>query len=164
MDPSGNTGEFVGRLYDLGEILAVIEAMAKTGYSAAKQATPAGIATSIIFKPSKAGETEKDLKNDVEFQKFLSGGGTGDPNKGNKKKDKKDNKQSEKYSLKKIKNDKEANKIAKKLGYKGAEALKEDFVPRSGAKFNIKYDSKTHEIVLESIKGGIQVPTGLFLK
>ncbi|MGN9163743.1 hypothetical protein ACTNDY_00460 [Tissierellaceae bacterium HCP3S3_D8] len=59
--------------------------MAKTGYSAAKKATPAGIATSIIFKPSKAGETEKDLKNDVEFQKFLSGGGTGDPNKGNKK-------------------------------------------------------------------------------
>ncbi|MGN9163740.1 hypothetical protein ACTNDY_00445 [Tissierellaceae bacterium HCP3S3_D8] len=64
--------------------------MAKTGYSAAKQATPAGIATSIIFKPSKAGETEKDLKNDVEFQKFLSSGGTGDPNKENKKKDKKD--------------------------------------------------------------------------
>ncbi len=85
MDPSGNAGEFVGRLYDLGEILAIIEAMAKTGYSAAKQATPAGVATSIIFKPSKAGETEKDLKNDVEFQKFLSGGGTGDPNKGNKK-------------------------------------------------------------------------------
>ena len=69
-----------------------------------------------------------------------------------------------KVSLKKIKNNKEANKLAKKLGYDGAEELKKDFVGRDGAKFDIKYDSKTGEIYLESIRDGVQVATGMFKK
>jgi hypothetical protein len=60
-------------------------------------------------------------------------------------------------------NNKEANKMAQDLGYEGAEQLKDDFVPGNGAKFNIKYDSKTGEVVLESIKeSNIQVSTGLY--
>ena len=67
-----------------------------------------------------------------------------------------------KPSLKPFKNNKEANKIAEKLGYDGAEDLKEAFVGSQGSKFNIKYDTKTNEIFLESIKTGVQVPTGLY--
>ena len=67
-----------------------------------------------------------------------------------------------KLSLKTLKNNKEANSLAQKLGYKGAEELKKDFVGRAGAKFNIKYDSKTGEIILESIKDStVKVRTGL---
>jgi hypothetical protein len=67
-----------------------------------------------------------------------------------------------KYSLKPFKNNKEANKVAQKLGYGGAEELKHDFVGNQGSKFNNKYDSFTGELILESIKDSIQVPTGLF--
>ncbi len=65
-------------------------------------------------------------------------------------------------SLKTIGSNKEANKLAQKLGFDGAEDLKKAFVGKAGARFNIKYDSKTGEIFLESIKDGIQVETGLF--
>ncbi|ELK8000288.1 hypothetical protein RVZ25_001656 [Listeria monocytogenes] len=69
-----------------------------------------------------------------------------------------------KYDLKKVKNNKEANKIAKEFGYEGAEDLKQSYVGKGAiSKFNMKYDSKTGEIVLESIKDtSIQVPTGLY--
>ena len=164
-DPSGNFGELVGSLYEKSDILAAIAALVQSGFQTLKNVTSAGVTINILLKPENAGETDDDLKNDVEFQKWLSGGSTGDPNNGNNKKnDKKDNKQPQNYSLKKFKNNNEANKIARKLGYEGAEALKEDIVPGAGAKFNMKYDSKTHEIVLESIQSGIQVATGLFSK
>ncbi|MBC1210558.1 hypothetical protein HB815_06430 [Listeria booriae] len=70
------------------------------------------------------------------------------------------------YDLKKVKNNKEANKLAKEFGYEGAEDLKESYVGKGAiSKFNMKYDSKTGEIVLESIKDtSIQVPTGLYKK
>ena len=66
-------------------------------------------------------------------------------------------------SLKKVKNNKEANKVAKKFGYSGAEELKQDFVFKDGAKFNMMIDTESGEIVLVSIKDSrIQVHTGLF--
>ena len=55
-------------------------------------------------------------------------------------------------SLKKVKNNKEANKIAKEFGYDGAEDLKKDFVFKDGAKFNIMIDTETGEVVLVSIR------------
>jgi len=68
-----------------------------------------------------------------------------------------------KYSLKTLNNN-AANKLAKDFGYINAEAFKESFVGKKAiSKFNIKYDSKTGEIVLESVqKGGAQIPTGLY--
>lgn len=66
-------------------------------------------------------------------------------------------------SLKKVKNNKEANKVAKEFGYEGAEELKQDFVFKDGAKFNMMIDTETGEVVLVSIKdSSIQVHTGLF--
>ncbi len=65
-------------------------------------------------------------------------------------------------NLKKISNNKEANKIAKKLGYKGAEALKAEFVSQ-GSKFNMMKNTKTGEIILQAIEGSAQVATKLFV-
>ncbi|MCH1939864.1 RHS repeat domain-containing protein [Holdemania massiliensis] len=66
-------------------------------------------------------------------------------------------------SLKKVKNNKEANKVANEFGYEGAEELKQDYVFKDGAKFNMMIDTETGEIVLVSIKDSkIQVRTGLF--
>ena len=62
-----------------------------------------------------------------------------------------------------MKNNKEANKVAKEFGYDGAEQFKEDFVFKDGAKFNMMIDTETGEVVLVSIKdSSIQVHTGLF--
>jgi len=56
-----------------------------------------------------------------------------------------------------------ANSIAQKFGYEGAEALKADFVGKSGSLFNMMYDTKTGEIILQSIKdSAVKVFTGLF--
>ena len=69
-----------------------------------------------------------------------------------------------KSQLKKIGSNSAANKAAKEVGYESAEAFKEDFVGKSNiSKFNMKYDPKTREIILESIKGSTQVPTGYYL-
>ncbi|WP_313758004.1 RHS repeat-associated core domain-containing protein [Tissierella sp.] len=164
IDPSGNAGELTGKLYELGEIITAIGKIAGTGYKLSKEFTPVGIFGVIVSKPTYAGETETDLKNDKEFQKWINGGGTSDPNKGNNKKNKRDNKQDEKHSLKKFKNNKEANKMAKKFGYDGAEDLKEAFVGKDAiSKFNMHYDTKTGEIILVLIQDtGIKLSTGLF--
>ena len=78
------------------------------------------------------------------------------------------NKKKTKVSLRSIKNNATANKIAKKLGYTGktpAESLKNDFVPGAGQKFNMKYDSKTKQIILVSIKNSsVKIYTGLYIK
>ena len=67
-------------------------------------------------------------------------------------------------SLKKVGSNKEANKIAQENGFNSAEDLKEDYVGKSSiSKFNMKYDPKTGEIILESIKDtSVQVHTGLY--
>ena len=56
-----------------------------------------------------------------------------------------------------------ANSITQQLGYNGAEALKADFVGKSGSRFNMMYDTKTGEIILQNIKdSAIKIFTGLF--
>lgn len=59
-------------------------------------------------------------------------------------------------------NDK-AKKIAEKLGYRSAEELKEDYVPKYEVdKYDIKYDKKTKELFLVRKDGrGEPIPTGL---
>ena len=60
------------------------------------------------------------------------------------------------------KNNKEANKQAQKHGYKDAHELKADYVGKSNvSKYDMKYDTKTGEIYLESKDGKTQIPTGL---
>lgn len=67
-----------------------------------------------------------------------------------------------KPSNKPYKNNKEANKQAQKQGYKDAHELKEDYVGKSNvSKYDMKYDTKTGEIYLESKDGKTQIPTGL---
>ena len=84
--------------------------------------------------------------------KSIGGSTPANPNPGN----------GQKYSLKKITGKNEANKVAQKNGYKNAEALKDEFAPGNGAKFNICRDTKTGELILQSIKGNVQIPTGLY--
>lgn len=104
----------------------------------------------------KAGEIVDGAKETAEKatdwikEKFGGGSSNGKP--------------TQKPSLKIFKNNKEANKMAEKFGYDNTEALKEAFVGKSNiSKFNMKYDTKTGEIFLESIKdSSIQVSTGLF--
>ncbi len=68
----------------------------------------------------------------------------------------------DKPSNKPYKNNKEANKQAQKQGYKDAHDLKKDYVGKENvSKFDMKYDTKTGEIYLESKDGKIQIPTGL---
>lgn len=70
-----------------------------------------------------------------------------------------------KKSGKPYKNGKEANKQAQKQGYKDSHDLKEAYVGKKDvAKYDMKYDTKTGEIYLESKNGKIQVPTGLYNK
>lgn len=70
----------------------------------------------------------------------------------------------EKHSLKNFKNNKKANEAAQQFGYETAEELKDDYVPGNGAKFNMKYDSVTHEIILERIQDtSVLIHTNLFL-
>ena len=79
-----------------------------------------------------------------------------------KKKNVADNKGNYKPSNKPYKNNKEANKQAQKQGYKDAHELKEDYVGKSNvSKYDMKYDTKTGEIYLESKDGKTQIPTGL---
>ena len=67
-------------------------------------------------------------------------------------------------SLKKIRSNKEANRIARELEYEGAEELKADFVS-DGAKFNMMIDTQTGEIVLVSIKNSsVMVRTSLYIR
>lgn len=55
------------------------------------------------------------------------------------------------------------NLQGQEIGYDGAEQLKEDFVFKDGAKFNMMIDTETGEVVLVSINDSpIQVHTGLF--
>ncbi|WP_314065402.1 DUF4279 domain-containing protein [uncultured Vagococcus sp.] len=67
-------------------------------------------------------------------------------------------------SYKIVKNNKEANKLAKKNGNEGAEALKEEYVGRgNGTLFNMHIDTSTSEIILIKINdSSIKVSTGLF--
>ncbi len=60
-------------------------------------------------------------------------------------------------------NDKAA-KIAEKLGYKNAEELKEDYVPKYEVdKYDIKYNKETKELFLVRKDGrGEPIPTGLY--
>lgn len=68
-------------------------------------------------------------------------------------------------SLKKISGNKQANEIAKKCGYEGAEDLKEAFLGNQGAKFNMMIDTTTGEIVLVSITdSGNIIHTELFYR
>ncbi len=65
-------------------------------------------------------------------------------------------------SNKPYKNSKEANKQAQKQGYIDAHDLKEAYVGKDNiSKYDMKYDTKTGEIYLESKNGKIQIPTGL---
>ncbi len=63
------------------------------------------------------------------------------------------------------KNNKEANKQAQKQGYKDAHDLKADYVGKKNvSRFDMKYDTKTGQIYLESKDGKIQISTGLINK
>lgn len=44
----------------------------------------------------------------------------------------------------------------------GSFLLTADNVPGNGSKFNIYRNTKTGELILKSIEGNVQVPTGLF--
>jgi RHS repeat-associated protein len=80
------------------------------------------------------------------------------PNPNGNKKGNSDTKQ----QLNKLKKNSDANKIAEEYGYKKAEDFKQEYVGKQNvSKFNIKYNPKTGEIVLEAIQGGKQVSTGL---
>ena len=68
-----------------------------------------------------------------------------------------------KPSNKPYKTNKLANEQAKKHGYKDAHDLKEDYVGKANvSKFDMKYDTETGEIYLESKDGRTQIATGLF--
>ena len=70
-----------------------------------------------------------------------------------------------KPSNKPYKNNKEANEQAQKQGYKNAHDLKADYVGKPNvSKYDMKYDTQTKEIYLESKDGKIQIPTGLIHK
>lgn len=55
-----------------------------------------------------------------------------------------------------------ADRIAKALGYKSAEELKGEYVVYV-AQWDMKYDVKTKEIVLENHNTGDTEPTGLYI-
>lgn len=55
-----------------------------------------------------------------------------------------------------------ADKIAKALGFNSAEQLKGEYV-HEVAKWDMKYDVKTQEIVLENHNTGETEPTGLYI-
>jgi len=68
-----------------------------------------------------------------------------------------------KRSLTLIRGNTQANKIAQQHGFRGAEDLKRSIVGRDNISlFNIHRDTKTGELILKSIRGNIQIPTGLF--
>lgn len=70
-----------------------------------------------------------------------------------------------KPSTKPYKNNKKANEQAQKHGYDNAHDLKESYVGKKNiAKLDMKYDTRTGEIYLESKDGKIQIPTGLYHK
>ncbi len=70
-----------------------------------------------------------------------------------------------KPSNKPYKNNKEANRQAQKQGYKDAHDLKADYVGKPNvSKYDMKYDTQTKEIYLESKDGKTQIPTGLIHK
>ena len=70
---------------------------------------------------------------------------------------------SDSNSLRKISGNKEANNVARRNGYPNAEALKRDYVQNAGSKFNIMRNTRTGELVLQSINGNIKIPTGLYM-
>ena len=68
-----------------------------------------------------------------------------------------------KPSLKPYGSNQRANEQAQKQGYDDAHDLKESYVgPKEVAHYDMKYDTKTGEIYLESKDGKIQIPTGLY--
>lgn len=94
------------------------------------------------------GEGQQGDKDGIHFEE---GGKNNSGNRGESK-----------PSNKPYKNNKEANRQAQKQGYKDAHELKEDYVGKSNvSKYDMKYDTKTGEIYLESKDGKIQIPTGL---
>ncbi len=67
--------------------------------------------------------------------------------------------------LKKIGSNAEANEIVGRFGYDSAEDFKEAYVGKNAiSKFNIKINPSTKEIVLEAIRGGLQIPTGYYVE
>ena len=65
----------------------------------------------------------------------------------------------------KIKNNREANKLAQKFGYKNAESFKREFVFNDGVHFNIALNKSTGEIILVSIYNSkIVINTGFFYR
>lgn len=65
-------------------------------------------------------------------------------------------------SLDTIGSNQRADRIAKALGYSSAEQLKEDYVGQV-SKWDMKYDVRTKEIVLENHNTGEIEPTGLYI-
>lgn len=82
-------------------------------------------------------------------------------NESSEKSTKKEGKNKKDYV--KLKSNKEANKIAKKLGYKGAEDLKSDFV-KNISQYNMYRNRITGEIILIGIKTAKEIFTDLFTK
>jgi hypothetical protein len=56
----------------------------------------------------------------------------------------------------------EAGRQAQQHGYRDAEDLKEAYVSNNGSQFDMKHDTNTGEIYLESKDHKVQVPTGLY--
>ncbi len=89
-----------------------------------------------------------------------SAGFNKDSQHGNKNSKKQNNAQ----QLKKIKSNSRANEISQEFGFENAEEFKESIVGKGSVeKFNMKYNPDTNEIILEAIKGGLQVPTGYYI-
>jgi len=65
-------------------------------------------------------------------------------------------------SLNTVGGNQRADKIAKALGFKSAEHLKEDYVV-DVSKWDMKYDVRTGEIVLENHGTGETEATGLYI-
>ena len=119
-----------------------------------------GIVIGMLLSTEEVGESKEELDEFVKGQeeKKKQENGSGNNSGGNKK----DKKGDSKPSNKPYKNNKEANNQAQKQGYKNAHELKEDYVGKNNiSKYDMKYDTKTGEIYLESKDGKIQIPTGL---
>lgn len=156
-DTSGNIVQFV----ILGTAISAESIIAAAGAAALS-----GILIFSDFRDKLANllkyayDSTEDAIEDIlaAFSNIAAASPTPDPN-GND-----NDRSSDTKSIKKIKSNKEANKIAKQFGYDNAEQLKQDYVNRSGSHFNMFYNTKTGEVILQSIGNSkLNIPTGLFL-
>ena len=101
----------------------------------------------------QSGNNASGGANDIAHS--LGGSTLGDPN------DPRNSKNDSNNSLK-ILSRSEANKAARENGFRGAEDFKHDITFGKGSQFNMHRNTQTGEIILKSIRGNIQIPTGFY--